>query len=877
MSKYALILAMLLANGSAFAQTLGVLKGHVKGEGGTPVSRAEVSGAGQHVVSDGRGNFTLTGIPVGACELRVSALGYADQTLQLTVAGGIQEVPAIRLETVRTQESLVVVGSLLESHAAALDQQRLAANIKSIASSDSIGGFPDTNAAEATQRIPGVFTARDQGEGRYIQVRGTEARLNKTTLNDVDLPAPEGDLRTVALDVIPLDMLDAIEVSKAITPDMDGDSVGGTVDFKVKKASAKPQFAIGLDYGYNELASDDLTGADLLFSRRFAGDRLGLVTTLSYEDQNRASDTFEATYDDGLPEEFELRDYEVERKRIGAHLGLDYDATEQLSFKLTGSYAQFDDQEYRRRLRNRLGNNRLERELKDRFESQLIDSVQLSSTWFAESGASLKWSLSHAYAHETEPDRYDTTFRQSRVNFAPNQTADAFDADRFQANPLNENLAAYKLDDITKEDNFTNDEHNALKLSYELPVLFGENLATFKFGGKYREKEKTRDQEVFLYSASEDVFLADWTDPRYNGDAILDGRYPIGPMVGSAQAREVLATLADEVEKDYESDSGDYRVKENLTALYAMVTLDLGDNLSILPGLRYESTDGSYTGYQVAYDEGGDFVAVTPQSGNNKDDILLPMVHATYKLAAKTQLRAAATRTYARARVYDQVPYRILVREDREIQEGNPEIVPTEATNLDFMFEHYYGDADMVSFGVFYKDLQDYIYILNQDREFEGDTYQVTSPRNGESAKLWGLEAVVQHHFANGLGFYFNYTYTDSDASLTDRDITLPGQTEKIGNIAISYEVGGFSARVSGNLHGAYITEVGDDASEDIWQDRHFQVDLNASYRFKGYKAFLEVLNLNDEKFRLYEGSELYPIQSEQYKTWGRLGLKLEF
>ncbi len=877
MSKYAVILVMLLACSLAPAQTLGVLKGHVEGEGGAAVGRAEVSGAGQHVVSDGRGNFTLTGIPAGACELRVSALGYTDQTVSVTVTGGIQEVPTVHLQTIRTEETIVVTGSLLESQAAALDQQRLAANIKSIASSDSIGGFPDTNAAEATQRIPGVFTARDQGEGRYIQVRGTEARLNKTTLNDVDLPAPEGDLRTVALDVIPLDMLDSIEVSKAITPDMDGDSVGGTVDFKVKKASAKPQFAVGLDYGYNELASDDLTGADLLFSRRLAGDRLGLITTLSYEDQNRASNSYEVVYDDGLPDEYEFRDYDVARKRIGAHLGLDYDATDQLSFKLTGSYAQFDDQELRRRVRNRIGDSRLERELKDRFESQLIDSVQLSSTWFSQNGASLKWSLSHAYAHETEPDRYDTTFRQSRVNFAPNQTADSYDADSFDANPLNENLAAYKLDEIAQEDNFTNDEHNGLKLSYELPVLFGENLATFKFGGKYREKEKTRDQEVFLFSASEDVFLNDWTDPHYDGDAILDGRYPMGPMVGSAEAREVLATLADEVEKDYESDSGDYRVKENLTALYAMVTLDLGDNLSILPGLRYESTDGSYTGYQVAYDDGGDFVDVTPLTGKNKDDILLPMVHATYKLAAKTQLRAAATRTYARARVYDQVPYRILLREDLEIQEGNPEIKPTEVTNFDFMFEHYYGDADMVSIGAFYKDLEDYIYILNQDREFEGETYQVTSPRNGESAKLWGLEAVIQHHFANGLGIYFNYTYTDSDAALTDRDIKLPGQTEKIGNMALSYEVGGFSARVSGNLHGAYITEVGGDETEDIWQDSHFQVDLNASYRFKGYKAFLEVLNLNDEKFGYYEGSERYPIQSEQYKTWGRLGLKLEF
>lgn len=875
MSKFLCLL--LFCSAFAPAQTVATLKGRVASQDGNPVVGAEVRAAGQQTLTDRRGQFTLTGISLGSCELKVAALGFAEATRQVQVNGGIQNIETLQLEVMAAHETMRVTGSLLETQVAALDQQRLAPNIKSIAVSDRIGGFPDSNAAEATQRIPGVFTARDQGEGRYIQVRGTEARLNKTTLNGVDLPAPEGDLRTVALDVIPLDMLDAIEVSKAITPDMDGDSVGGTVDFMVKKAASKNQTSVDLGYGYNSLAKDDLTSAKLLFGRRFAGDRLGLISTLSMEDANRASNSFEADYDNRVPTEFEQRDYEINRKRIGAHLALDYDASEQLSFNLNASYAQFDDQEYRRRLRHRLGNNRLERELKDRFESQLINSVQLGSTWFSEGGSSLKWSLSHSYAHETEPDRYDTTFRQSRVNFDPNFDENSIDPANIQPNPLNENIAAYKLDDITREDNFTSDEHNGLKLSYEMPVLFGKNLATFKFGMKYRQKEKARDQEVFVLSSSEDVFLSDWIDPNYDGGQILGGRYTMGPSVGSSQARQIVENLADESEKDFESDSGDYRVKEDLSALYAMATLDLGDNLSLLPGLRYERTKASYTGYQVAYDENGDYTDTIARDGNKDDDIFLPMLHATYKLAAKTQLRAAATQTYARARVFDQVPYRILLREDLEMEEGNADINLTKVWNMDLMFEHYYGTAGLFSLGVFYKDLQDYIYTYIQDRDFEGETYQVTSPQNGDAATLWGLEMVAQHTFDNGFGIYFNYTYTDSDAELENRQISLPGQTESIGNLALSYEVGGFTARVSSNLHGSYISIVGSDASEDIWQDDHMQIDFNASYRFRKYKMFLEVLNLNDEKLVLYKGSGQYPIQNEQYKTWGRIGVKVDF
>lgn len=878
MKKSRVFLAVCLLAGMVQAQSLGVLQGKVTNSDGQVVPRAVVSAGAQSTLTDQRGKFVLRGLMIGPQEIKVQALGHPDKTEKLEITGGIQEMPPIRLAMPETEEAMVVAGSLLEGQAAALNQQRLAPNIKTIVASDNIGAFPDSNAAEATQRVPGIFTARDQGEGRYVQVRGTEARLNKTTINDIDLPAPEGDLRTVALDVIPLDMLDAIVVSKAVTPDMDGDSVGGTVDLVVKKAPSKARSSVGVEYGYNDLASDDITAADVLLGRRFVGDRLGVIATFSMEDANRATHNFEAEYGDGVPEDLQQRDYLVNRERIGAHLALDYDANERLNFSLNASYAQFDDQEFRRRTRHRLDKERMERELKDRFESQLINSVQLKSTWYSESGNVLTWSLAHSYAHETEPNRLDTTFRQKDIVFDPNFSEGNLDSNNIQPNPLNQDIAAYELDDMAFEDNFTNDEHNAFKVSYEWSSLFGSNnLARFKVGMKYREKEKMRDQEVTIFESSEDVMLADFIDPNYNNSSFLDGRYEMGPMVGANQARQILAELADESEKDFEADAADYHIQEDKLAVYAMTTLEIGDKWTLLPGVRYEQIDADYTGYEVAYDEDGDFAGVTPQDGVKDDDIFMPQFHATYKMEGKRQIRAAFTRTYARARVYDQVPYRLLLREDQEMEVGNPDIDITTVWNMDVMYEHYWGKAGLFSAGMFYKDLTDYIFIMNSETAFDGETYEVTSPQNGDAATLWGMELAYQRNFENGFGLYLNYTYTDSDAKLEDRDITLPGQTESIGNLAFTYEHSGFSVRLSGNLHGEFIYEVGGDADSDIHQDEHFQVDLNASYRFNRLKLFAELVNLNDEKFVYYEGNPQFPIQYEQYKTWGRLGLKFDF
>ena len=103
--------------------------------------------------------------------------------------------------------------------------------------------------------------ARDQGEGRYVLIRGTEARLNSMMIDGERIPSPEGDVRNVALDAVPADQLQSIQVSKAVTPDMDADSIGGAVNLITRQAVSRPTALFSVGTGYNALqeAADQRT------------------------------------------------------------------------------------------------------------------------------------------------------------------------------------------------------------------------------------------------------------------------------------------------------------------------------------------------------------------------------------------------------------------------------------------------------------------------------------------------------------------------------------------------------------------------------------------------------------------------------------------
>ena len=207
-----------------------------------PGATVTVDGTPSRATTGRDGRFQIPGVPAGDRRLTVTYLGHdTTSTSILVTASGVVTVEVLLRETVTVREAITVSGGpILEGQARALNQQHTSPNIVNVISSDQIGQFPDVNAAEATQRIPGVTIERDQGEGRYVAIRGTEPRLNSMLINGERIPSPEGDIRTVALDVVPTDLLESIEVTKGLTPDMDADAIGGAVNLITKSAPARP-------------------------------------------------------------------------------------------------------------------------------------------------------------------------------------------------------------------------------------------------------------------------------------------------------------------------------------------------------------------------------------------------------------------------------------------------------------------------------------------------------------------------------------------------------------------------------------------------------------------------------------------------------------
>ncbi len=896
---------MIILSASAFAQQTGGISGTVTNQTtGNPLQGANVSldGTPLNTQTDRSGKFQLLRIPGGARTVSISYLGYETKVVEVNVNPG--EIVSTNTSLgVSIQATVNVSSPLLEGQAKALNQQKEATTISNVVSADQIGRFPDSNSAEATQRIPGVTIERDQGEGRYVQVRGTEARLNSMMIDGERVPSPEGDVRAVALDVVPADLLEQIVVTKAPTADMDGDSIGGSVNLVTKGAPSKTRVSLSFGLGYNRISEGGIQTFSGTVGRRFFNDKLGLLFAGSYLNTDRGSQSFETEFDDGELDDLQLRSYAVNRKRKGINPSIDYRFSDTSVIKIKGIYNQFDDFELRRRTRFRPGNDRIERELKDRFEGQTIAQLSFGGEHLLPNFMQIDYNISYAYADEQEPDRLDTTFRQNDVNFMPNVSPDSIDPDNIQANPLNEDLSLYEFDEAVLENNTTNERDFRVRFNGLMPLPTNSGFAGFlKFGFKNTFKKKSRNNDAFVYEFDDDdaaPIFTDVLDRNFSQGTFLNGRYsPGNAFIDPAAARRILTDPNAQFEKDFEGDTADYRARENVFAVYGMTQLNFGEKFQLVPGFRYERTDVKYNGFQVLFDDEGDYLSTSEVPGENTFNNYLVSIHGKYRFSDKTNFRVAFTQSLARPNFRDLTPFRLILEEDLEIERGNPNLVPTTSNNFDVMFEHYLSSVGIISGGFFYKRLSNYIFpfTFEEDRPVSGpngpiDTFDIVEPRNGDNANLYGIELAFQNRFSflpkplDGFGVYANYTYVKSETIIpgeglnsVGRKAALPGQAKNVANFALSYEKFGFSGRASWHYRDLYLSQVSNDPLRDIFIDDHLQFDVNLSQKItKNIRVFADFINLGNRPFRVYEGVSTRPIQEEYYRWWATFGLKYDW
>lgn len=335
----ALALSVLLVlPAAAAAQATGNVAGRVTGPGGDPVASASVFlvGSNQRTITDRAGSFMLSAVSAGDHQILVRYIGFQEDTASVAVTSGATSNVDLALQIAPIAMEGITVAGERGSQLRAINRERLAATITDVVTGDDIGRLPDQNVAEALQRIAGMAIRTSRGKGRFVSIRGTAPNLNNVTLNGQPL-ASTAESRATALDLLPAGMVSSIEVVKAITPDMDGNAVGGTVNLETLSAFEEERpFLFGSVEGlFHQQQVDYLDDkrpfeADVTAGTRFGPDRTwGIVISGSASRRDFTAsvldpDGYEEVDGNVLPNELELQVEDNERERYGVSSNVDW-------------------------------------------------------------------------------------------------------------------------------------------------------------------------------------------------------------------------------------------------------------------------------------------------------------------------------------------------------------------------------------------------------------------------------------------------------------------------------------------------------------------------------------------------------------------------
>lgn len=913
--------------GNAWAQR-GVISGKVTDEDNLSLPGASIyiESLMLGTASDNAGNFRLLNVPAGNYTITVSYIGYKLVTKSVQIVGGqTTSLGRISLDAgVTMGQEVVILGDRLKGQARALNQQRTNYNITNIVAADQIGRFPDANIGDAVKRIPGVTIQNDQGEARDIIIRGLAPQLNSVMLNGVRIPSAEGNNRRVQMDLIPADMIQTIEVSKAVTPDMDGDAIGGAVNLVTRSAPNGLRISGTLASGYNFLTHKPIWTGSFIIGNRFLNNKLGIILSTSYNNHNFGSDNIEAEWErtdngEDYLAEFQQRTYNVQRIRRSTSVALDYKIAENHTIYLKGIYNWRDDWEnrfrtkvsidpeldandnltgnytarFRRQTKGGIDNDRVQNR---RLEDQRQASLMLSGEHLLGSKIKLTWDGSVSRASEQRPHERYIRYQVKDVPVNINISNPEFPI-ATATNASDVGFANYEFSEMLEENQFTYQNDIAARIDLELPVFSGVNKSTLKLGARIRNKEKVRDNRYDEYESTGAGFdnmslvpVKDMSRDFLAGTQYKAGFYASSEFLGGLNFND--AALFDKSDKLEEYVPGNYQSTENITAAYAMYTQNIGSKFSFIAGLRVENTDLTSKGFEIDVETAATAADIQEVNGTQNYTNFLPALHLRYNLSKNTILRAAWTNTIARPNFFDLVPFREINSDENVLTIGNPALNPTTAMNFDFMGEHYFKSIGLVSGGIFYKDIKNFIYtqeLSNYTDPTSGNTFDdFKKPLNGNSATLLGFELSFQRQLdflpgiLKGLGVYVNYTYNQSTTEgfggdNRTTDVKLPGTAPHMVNASLSFETKKLVLRASFNFTDSYIDELGKNEFYDRYYDRQMFVDLNGSYAFtKKLRFFFEINNLTNQPLRYFQGVSSRTMQAEWYNVRFNAGLKFD-
>ena len=810
------------------------------------------------------------------------------------------------------ESQTVVVFGHRAAERRSLEQKKKADNQIEVVSANDAGKLPDQNVAETVRRVPGVVAANDQGEGRYVVIRGMDPNLAAVRVNGQSAAAPEPEGRQVKLDDIPTGLIGQVTVIKNQTADYDANAIAGAVDIKTLSAFDHKGtfFNARLAKGHFDLNDKDPTEADATFGTRFGeAGNMGVVLSVNASRRPMRSNNLQGSSNWGLhgtavtPDDFRIRDYNLVRARSGAAAAFDWKPNADTHLFARVISSKFSDDETRDQFRVPVPTSGITSQTATsgdfasvtatRFvrRRQEVDRILTTSAGgdFHLGEGKLSVVATASQSTKEDPLRSEWQFTASGVNghydttnflFNVTPAAKAYDPTQFKAKSFNF--------DVRKAE----EDLGQVSVDYERPLaLFGD--ATFKAGVKYADRHKTNERDFQSYKLST-AFLLSAAGPSDAAGSIYDGRYPLGPRVNYglvtayAQANNFL--VLDAPGSVANSLAVDYDVSEKIAAGYAMLTVRTG-GLTLIPGVRVEDTKSAYKAKSFT-------LASTPSQGFNVfgdkhyTDVF-PSLVGHYNIGENALIRFAATTAIGRPNYADLAPVTSVDSGAGTVALGNPDLKPLKSVNLDAGYEYYLGKSGLLSITGFYKAIDNPIYSSGRTETnvtYAGTlltTAAVTQPMNADKAHVAGVElnAVMQFDMLpvpfDGLGMNINATFQDAKAEgafARSGEVPLFFTSKTTGTAQVTYEKYGVVARLAYTYRSEYLDTLGATAAQDQYTGDNGQLDAKLSYALSpNWLVFVEGSNLNNTPWRRWQGNPHQLIENEIYGKTVKVGLSSRF
>ncbi|MFZ0453325.1 MAG: TonB-dependent receptor [Ignavibacteriaceae bacterium] len=768
------------------------------------------------------GTYSINNVPPGNYTLQVKYLGYKPEKFDIKVTDNATLEQNVSLEYMVLEGQELVVTAQAEGQMQAINQQISSNSVKNIVSSAKIKELPEANAAEAVGRLPGISLKREGGEGNKVVIRGLSPQYNRIEINGVGLAATGPDDRSVDLSMISPYTLEGIEVSKTAMADQEANQIGGTVNFLLKDAPEAPTLSLTAQGGYNALRSK-VNNYYYVASggMRFLDNKLGLFLQGNLEKTDRSNNGITSNYvmqfdTLTLANNLNVQDIQRTNKRTGGVVVLDY-RLPSTKIKLSSTVNNIDITTTTRQENfDPVGrNHNYQANYQDGNLLTLLNTLRIDQSL---SGLKIVADVSYAESKTDVP-------KQIQMNaYENNAFQSAWSWDSYQIHPLDivnkayNNITNSKVNQFYGRDSSSLEQQTGANLSFE--GGFKTDLADFniRIGGEFKHKFKKYDfnqyeiplgwQDLALarlyltqrfglsgYDYSNDDFpYAPFIDNNYNaGDFKAGGDYTISRVPNSNTMLDVyneiknLKTVNGAAVKktlwyDYtNSNLNDYAGHENYYAAYILPTITFGSNklVTFIPGFRYEHNETEYT----ANRSNGPGKPTDPfiyfaYTSSRQNNYILPMIHVKYQPFDWFDIRASYTKTLARPSYNRLIP--IWSSYGSSITWNNVDLKPAQSQNLDLYFSFYTQKIGLFSFGIFQKQIKDFVFATTTfiaDSALLRPEWPPTVTLGGtisgytnspDIAKLQGLEVEWQSNFwflpgiLKGLVVNINYTYTDS-------------------------------------------------------------------------------------------------------------------